>query len=141
MPLRDAVMRAGGVGRVVVDRDPPVQDLSFFFKAHDLLVGRLPVGIRKPGVVPHVQLLHVQRLHAEILERLLGAGGDVLGGKHFGELVTGLPGPLAIHRRDLGCHGHAAGADLVLQLFPDHALGMAVAVRQRGVARDAHRNR
>src|SRR2546430_5030317 len=32
-----------GLGCMVVDRDPPVQDLSFFFEAHDPVVGRFPV--------------------------------------------------------------------------------------------------
>src|SRR5205814_2758542 len=69
----------------------------------------------------------------EILERLLRAGRDVRGGKHFAELVAGLGGPLAIQRRDLRRDGRVAGAELVLELLADHPLGMAGAVRQRGI--------
>ncbi len=110
-----------------------MQDVSFFLKTHDLPVCRFPRGIREPGVVPDVQLLHVQRFHAEILERLLGRRGDVLRGKDVAELVAGFAGPLPILRRDLRRHGGLAGADLVLQLFADQALAVAVAVRQRRI--------
>ena len=110
-----------------------MQDLAFFFQTHDLPVCRFPLGIREPGVVPHVQLLHVQRFQAEILERLLGRRGDVLRWKDVAERVAGFAGPLPILRRDLRRHGGLAGTDLVLQLFADQALAVAVPVRQRRI--------
>ena len=110
-----------------------MQDLPFFFQAHDLPVRRFPLRIREPRVVPHVQLLHVQRFHAEILERLLGARGDIVGGEDVAEFVAGFAGPLTIHRRDLCGNDGAVAADFVLQRLTDHALAVAVAIGESGI--------
>src|SRR5213593_1996397 len=84
----------------------------------------------------------MQRVHAEVLEGLLGGGRDVLGREDVAELVGRSAGPLAISRRDLYRDGGAAPADLVLQLFTNHALAVAVAICQSRVEkRDALRDR
>ena len=115
-----------------------MQHLPLFFQPHELLEGRLPIGIGEPGVVPDVQLLHVQGVHPQVLERLLRAGSDVLRREHVAERVARLAGPLAVLRRDLGGDHNPIAANLVFQRLTDHALAVAAAVRERGVEeRDA----
>jgi len=74
-----------------------------------------------------VQLLHVQRFHAEILERFARAGGDVVGWEDVAEFVAGLAGPLVIHR-GFFVPRRAIAADFVFQRLTDHALAVAVAI-------------
>ena len=115
-----------------------MQHLPFLFKTRDTDGGLLPLGIVQPRVVPHVELLDGNCLHAEVLERPLGRIEDVARGKDLGERRLGVAGPDAVHRRDLCGDLGAPGADLVFQGLADQLLAMAVAVHQRGIEeRDA----
>src|SRR2546421_3673658 len=108
------------------------------FKARDTDGGLLPLGIVQPRVVPHVELLDGNSLHAEVLERLFRRIEDVARRENLGERCLRLAGPDAVHRRDLGCDYHTPRADVVFQGFPDQLLAVAVAVHQRGIEeRDA----
>ena len=118
------------LGRVIVDRDPPVEHLAFFFKARDADVRLLPLGIVQPCVVPYVELLDGNCLHAEVLERLFGRIEDVARGKYLRDRCLRMTRPDAVHGWNLRRHHNATGADVILQGFADQLLAVAPTVRQ-----------
>ena len=116
------------LGRVVVDRHAEAADLALLLERLDRLE---PVALLEPVVVPDVELLHVDRVEAEVLEAALRARADVRGGERLVGVRVRSGGPGAVLRRDLrrNVDGLAALADGL----PDQPLGVAVAVAEGGV--------
>src|SRR2546430_9594854 len=85
-----------------------------------------------------MQLLYLQSVDAEVLERSLGGGGEVPRGKDVPEGRTGPAGPFLVLRRHLGRHDYATGVDFELQDLAHKAHAMAVAVRQGGIEKRDH---
>src|SRR5690606_18672278 len=70
--------------------------------ALEVLDGPLPPLVLGPLVGPHVELLKIDGLDAEILEARLGRPPDMVGGERLVEAVFWPGGPLAVLRWDLG---------------------------------------
>src|SRR5581483_8244305 len=108
----------------------------------DLAVGLQPLGALEPAapadplVRPDVELLHVDRLDAEVAEAALRALDDPVGGKRLLRIRSRQSGPAGVLRRDL-----RRDRDLLRRVAhgsADELLAVAVSVAERRVdERDA----
>ena len=117
-----------GVTRlVVVDRYSEMPDPAVSLELRHRV---LPVALAQPGVVPDVELLYVQGVHAQVVQAGLGALDQVLAGKHVLHLAATPGGPDAVFGRNLARHDGTgvAPCHLAHQLF-----AVALGVGQRGV--------
>ena len=89
----------GRIGLVVVDGNANRAHFAGFL---EILKGAAPVVTCDPFGIPHVQLLHVDRLHAEVAEARLGGLDDVVVGENLLDADPWPRGPELVLRRDLG---------------------------------------
>jgi hypothetical protein len=118
------------VGRLpAVDADAEALDLPL---ALQIFRCPLPALVGGPRVVPDVQLLEVQALHAEVLQALFRHLDDVAVGEDLTDRRVGGAGPLTILRRHLG--GDVQPAPGVgAQRLRQQLLAVAFAIRISGV--------
>src|SRR5215208_470035 len=110
---------------VVVYGDTESADLTFSFKVLDRLE---PVSITDPGVLPDMELLHIDDVQPEVGEALLRTLPDVVSREYFlgGDTLRGRPDPVL--RRDLG--GDVDGLVPILDQLPYQPLAVSLPVSQ-----------
>ena len=117
-----------GVRPVVVDRHAEGADLALLLERLD---GLEPIALLQPGVVPDVELLHVDDVEPEVAQAGLRAGADVLAGERLARVGGGVARPLHRLGRELG-----GDVDLLRPRahdLADEPLGVPVAVAERRV--------
>src|SRR5262249_54515578 len=83
-------------------------------------------------VAPHVELLKIDRLDAEVVQALLGVLADVIGWIGLLHRVFGAGGPLPVHWRNLR-RDHELGVPVRAQGLAEEPLAVTGSVHPRGI--------
>jgi hypothetical protein len=122
-----------GLGAMVIDRDAPVQDLSLALEALHAPARLGPLVRLEPEVVPDVELLQLERLDAEVAQRLLDAVDHVTRGEGARDGRGRLRRPLVVHRRHLRGDDEPVAPLVARDDLAQQPLAVTVSVGERRV--------